>query len=58
MFDPAISWSEIVDLPKLQRETSGSKVTTKNTKEADFYFDRTSAQISHLVYKTWFSKYP
>jgi hypothetical protein len=37
MFDPAISWSEIVDLPKLQRETSGSKVTTKNTKEADAY---------------------
>jgi len=37
MFDPATSWFEIVDLPKLQRETSGSKVTTKNTKEADAY---------------------
>ncbi len=28
MFDPATSWFEIVDLPKLRRETSGSKVTT------------------------------
>ncbi len=37
LVDPATSWFEIVDLPKLQRETSGSKVTTKNTKEADTY---------------------
>ena len=60
MIDPATSWFEIeiVELPKLQRETSGNKVTTQNTKEADAYFDKTSAQISNLVYKTWFSKYP
>ncbi len=38
MIDPATSWFEIVELPKLQRETSGSKVTTKNTKEADTHF--------------------
>ncbi len=28
MIDPATSWFEIEELPKLQRETSGSKVTT------------------------------
>ncbi len=63
MIDPATSWFETVELPKLQRETSGSKVTNKkvtnkNNKEADLYFDKTSAQISILVYETWFSKYP
>jgi hypothetical protein len=60
MIDPATSWFEIeiVELPKLQRETSGSKVTTQNTKAADLYFDKTSAQSSHLVYKTWLSRYP
>ncbi len=52
------SWFEIVQLPILQRETSGSKVTNKNTKDADLYFDKTSAKISNLVYKTWFSRYP
>jgi hypothetical protein len=31
------------ELPKLQRETSGSKVTNKNTKEADMTFDKSSA---------------
>jgi hypothetical protein len=54
MIDPATSWSEIVELLKLHRETSGSKVTNKNTKEADMMFDKSSAQISNLVYKTWF----
>jgi len=29
----------------------------KKTKVAD-YFDKSSAQISNLVYKTWFSRYP
>ncbi len=58
MIDSATSWFEIVELPKLQRETSGSNVTNKNTKEANLYFDKTSAQISNLVYKTWFSRYP
>ncbi len=56
MIDPATSRFEIVELPKLQWETSGSKVTKKNTKEADMTFDKSSAQISNLVYKTWFSK--
>jgi hypothetical protein len=58
MVDPATSWFEIVEPPKLQRETSGSKVTNKNTKEPDMTIDKSSAQISNLVYKTWFSKYP
>ncbi len=58
MIDSATSWFEIVELPKLQRETSVSKVTNKNTKEADMTFDKYSAQISNLVFKTWFSKYP
>ncbi len=52
MIDPATSWFEIVELPKLQRETSGSKVTNKNTKEAEMMIDKSSAQISNLVYKT------
>ncbi len=30
----------------------------KNTKVAEPYFDRSSAQISNLVYKIWFSRYP
>ncbi len=58
MIDPATSWFEIAELPKLQRETSGSKVTNQNTKEADMTIDKSSAQISKLVYKTWFSRYP
>jgi hypothetical protein len=56
--DPATSWFKIVEKPKLQRETSGSKVTTKNTKEADMMFDKSSAQISNIVCKTLFSRYP
>ncbi len=31
---------------------------TKNTKVAEPYFDKISSQISNLVYKTWFSRYP
>ncbi len=37
----------------------GRKVTfAKDTKAAASYFDKSSAQISNLVYKTWFSRYP
>jgi hypothetical protein len=37
----------------------GKKVTfAKNTKVAESYFDKSSAQISNLVYKTWFSRNP
>ncbi len=64
MIDPATSWFEIVELPTVAQETSvppagkGKKVTfIKNTKVAEPYFDKSSAQISNLVYKTWFSRY-
>jgi hypothetical protein len=65
MIDPATSWFEIVELPTVAQETAvppagiGKKVTfDKNTKVAEPYFDKSSAQISSLVYKTLFSRYP
>ncbi len=63
MIDPATSLFEIVEVPTVTQERTvppaGSKKVTfdKNTKVAD-YFDKSSAQISNLVYKTWFSRYP
>ncbi len=37
----------------------GKKVTFyKITKVAEPYFDKSSTQISNLVYKTWFNRYP
>jgi hypothetical protein len=57
--DPASSWFEIVELPVLEyitppsRTKKGTKTQTKET-----YFDKTSTMISHLVSKTWFSRYP
>jgi hypothetical protein len=65
MIDPATSWFEIVELPTVAQDltvpptSKGKKVTfDKNTKIAEPYFDKSSAQISNLVYRTWFSKYP
>ncbi len=66
MIDPATSWFEILaELPTVNQETTvppagkGRKVTfDKNTKVAEPYFDKSSAQISNLVYKTWFSRCP
>ncbi len=65
MIDPATSWFEIVELPTVDQETTvppmgkGKKVTfDKNTKVAEPYFDKSSAQISNLLYKTRFSRYP
>ncbi len=65
MIDPATSWFEIAELPTVDQEMTvpptdkGKKVTfDKNTKVAEPYFDKSSAQISNLVYKTWFSRYP
>jgi hypothetical protein len=60
MIDPASSWFEIVELPVMETITpvvnkQGTK-THKITKEN--YFDKTSTMISHLVNKTWFSRYP
>jgi hypothetical protein len=64
MIDPATIWFEIVELPTVAQETTvppmggGKKVTfDTNTKVAEPYFDKSSSQISNLVYKTWFSRY-
>jgi hypothetical protein len=65
MIDPVTTWFKIVELPTVTQETTvppageGKKVTfAKNTRVAEPYFDKSSAQISNLVYKTWFSRYP
>jgi hypothetical protein len=54
-----------VELPTVAQETTvppagkGKKVTfAKNTKVAEPCFDKSSTQISNIVYKTWFSRYP
>ncbi len=64
MINPATSWFETVKLPTVAQEMTvppagkGKKATfDKNTKVAEPYFDKSSAQISNLVYKTWFSTY-
>ena len=58
MINPATSWFKIVELPTVAQETTvppvgkGKKVTfAKNTKAAKPYFDKSSTQISNLVYK-------
>jgi hypothetical protein len=65
MINPTTSWFKIVELPTVAQKTTvppvgkGKKVTfDKNTKVAEPYFDKSSAQISNLVYKIWFSSYP
>jgi hypothetical protein len=65
MINLTTSWFEIVELPTVAQEMTvppvgkGKKVTfDKNTKVAEPYFDKSSAQISNLVYKTWYSRYP
>ena len=63
MKDPATSWLEIVELPVVDRPTipTGTKgrkgISTNNTPQVP-YFDKSSAMISTLVNKTWFSRYP
>ncbi len=59
MINPTTSWFEIVEQPTVAQETTvspvgkGKKVAFgKNTKVAEPYFDKSSAQISNLVYKT------
>ncbi len=64
MIDPETSWFEIVELPSVNKATfptlgKGKKATCNNyTKDAVMTFDKSSVQISNLVYKTWFSRYP
>ena len=54
MIDPASSWFEMVELPVTEIQSSAKAQT--ETKDA--YFDKSSAMISNLVNKTWFSRYP
>jgi hypothetical protein len=62
MINPATSWFKIVELPTVRVTVpnggKGKKATCFDyTKDAEI-FDKTSAQISNLVYKCWFSRYP
>jgi hypothetical protein len=62
MIGPTTSWFEIVELPTVRvmvpKAGKGKKATCLDyTKNAEI-FDKTSAQISNLVYKCWVSRYP
>jgi hypothetical protein len=62
MIDPTTSRFKILELPAVRvtvpKADKGKKATCTNyTKEAEI-FDKTSAQISSLVYECWFSRYP
>jgi hypothetical protein len=63
MIDPVTIWFKIVKVLTVTKLTvsstgKGKKVTCKDyTKEADMTFDKSSAQISNLVYKIWLSRY-
>jgi hypothetical protein len=65
MIDSATSWFEMVELPTVNKVMAvlttgkGKKVTfAEITKVAETTIDKSSAQISNLLYKTWFSRYP
>jgi hypothetical protein len=62
MINPTTSWFKIVELPTVRvmvpKASKDKKATCSDcTKDAEI-FDKTSAQISNLVYKCWFSRYP
>ena len=63
MIDPATSWFEIVEMPTVTKLTVPNMGKSKKATYTDYTkvaetFDKTSAQISKLVYKNWFSRYP
>ena len=63
MIVPASSWFEIVELPittdaVIPLDTKGQKGTKTRNNTKLPYFDKSSAMISNLVNKTWFSRYP
>ncbi len=65
MINPATSWFGIVELPTVNLvmtvppTSKDNKVTSsKNKTVAETTFNKSSTQISNLVYKTWFSRYP
>ncbi len=62
MINPAMSWFKIVELPTVRvmvpKAGKGKMATCLDyTKDAEI-FDKTSTQISNLVYKCWFGIYP
>ena len=64
MIDPATSWFEIVELPvteinsAIPKGKKGHKGTKTHKPPKEAYFDKSSAQVSSLVNKIWFSPYP
>ena len=65
MIDPATSWFEIAELPISQPSeldipmgTKGQKGKDKHNQNKEPYFDKSSATVSTLVNRTWFSRYP
>jgi hypothetical protein len=63
MIDPTTGWFEIVELPTVTKLTvpntdNGKRATCTNYTKVAETFDETSAQISNLVHKCWFSRYP
>jgi hypothetical protein len=62
MINPATSWFKIVELPTgrvtVPKCGKGKKITCLKYTKCAVIFDKTSAQISNLVYKCWFSRYP
>ena len=62
MIDPASSWFEIVELPVtteavIPMDTKALKGTKTHINTKIPYFNKSSAIISKLVNKTWFSHY-
>ena len=57
MIDPTSGWFEIAELP-VHEILKKKKSKNKGKLEKTEYFDKTSAQISRLVNKSWFSRYP
>eukprot|EP00804_Cyclotella_cryptica_P008994 CCRYP_003093-RA/>CCRYP_003093-RA protein AED:0.16 eAED:0.18 QI:0/0/0/1/0/0/2/0/370 len=63
MINPASSWFEIVELRVITEaiiplDTKGRKGKKTHEEPKLAYFDKSSAMISNLVNKTWFSRYP
>ena len=63
MIDPASSWCKIIEPPvttdaNIPKDTKGCKGTKTHNNTKLPYFDKSSAMISKLVNKTWFSRYP
>jgi hypothetical protein len=62
MINPTTSWFKIVELLTVRvtgpKGGKGKKTTCLDYTKDAVIFDKRSAQISNLVYKCWFSRYP